>query len=229
LFVLEYVTVVVPVTVREDWIVLSKYFINVVGLVTVVEDLLLFDVVNAWLVLYLDTAGFVALYVVFVLEIIVDVDRWVVDVTSIFVLLCVGFSVNFWFVGRFVVCLECSVEFVVCVDRWVEDATFVFVLLCVGLSVNFCFVGRFVVCLECSVEFVVCVNWWVVDATSVFVELCVVPSVYFSLCFVGLGRFVVSPECPVEYVVCVGRPVVVSPEVEISVVGNSCVVVAEIK
>ena len=65
---------------------------------------------------------------------------------------------------------------------------------------------------------------------SVFVLLCVVLAVYFSLCFVGLGRFVVFPGCPVEYVVCVDkRVVVVSPEVELSVVGNSCVVVSEIK
>ena len=60
----------------------------------------------------------------------------------------------------------------------------------------------------------------------VFELLCAVLAVYFSLCFVGLGRCVVFSGCPVEYVVCVEiRVVVVSPEVELSVVGNSCVVV----
>jgi hypothetical protein len=65
---------------------------------------------------------------------------------------------------------------------------------------------------------------------SVVVLLCAMLVVYFSLCFVGLGRFVVFPGCPVEYVVCVDRRViVVSPEVELSVVGNSRVAVAKIK
>jgi len=43
LFVLEYVTVVGSVTVREDGKVLSTYFINIVGLVTFVVDILLLD------------------------------------------------------------------------------------------------------------------------------------------------------------------------------------------
>ena len=46
MFVLEYFTLVGPVTVREDGRVLSMFFINGVVLARVVEDLPLLDVVN---------------------------------------------------------------------------------------------------------------------------------------------------------------------------------------
>jgi hypothetical protein len=69
-------------------------------------------------VLFLDIARVVALLVVFALNIVVDVDRRLVDATSVFVFLCVILSVNlplcFVGLGRFVVCPEYPVKYVVC-------------------------------------------------------------------------------------------------------------------
>lgn len=99
-------------SVLEDGIVLSTYFMNIVGFVTFIVDLLVLELL-IWIVLFLDTtAGVVALCVVFALEIIVDVD-WRVVV----VLLCVVLSVivSLCFVGLvwFVVSPECPVEYAV--------------------------------------------------------------------------------------------------------------------
>ena len=61
---------------------------------------------------------------------------------------------------------------------------------------------------------------------SLFVFACVVLSAIFVICIVV--KFDVSLVCPVECVVFIDKCVVFPVEVEISVVGNSSVVVPEI-
>ena len=63
--------------------------------------------------------------------------------------------------------------------------------------------------------------------TSLFVFSCFVLSAIFVICIDV--KFVVSLVCPVECVVSIDKCVAFSVEVEISVVGNSSVVLPEIK